>query len=89
MFFCCPVQVETPVPPAPLQQALVEADWEAHLADEQAKREAQAAAAEAAERAAREAQEAAEAAAAEAAEAAARAEQLQRVGYLAQLLAFH
>jgi hypothetical protein len=78
---CCPAdcQVETPVPPPPLQQALLESDWQAHLAAEQAQQEAQAAAAEAAERAAQEAQAAADAAAAEAAEAAARAEQLQRV----------
>lgn len=73
------MQVETPVAPPPLQQALIEADWQAHLATEQAAREAQAAAAEAAEREARAAEEAALAAAAEAAEAAARAEQLQRV----------
>jgi hypothetical protein len=62
-----------------LHQALIESDYQAHLAAEQAQREAEAAAAEAAERAAQEAQAAAEAAAAEAAEAAARAEQLQRV----------
>jgi len=73
------MQVETPVAPPPLQQALIEADWQAHLATEQAQREAQAAVAEAAEREARAAEEAALAAAAEAAEAAARAEQLQRV----------
>jgi hypothetical protein len=76
---CVHLQLETPVAPPPLQASLIESDWQAHLAAEQAQREAQAAAAEAAERAAREAQEAAEAAAAEAAEAAARAEQLQRV----------
>lgn len=75
----CIVQAETPVAPAPLQQALTEADHHAYLAAEQAAREAQAAAAEAADRAAREAQAAAEAAAAEAAEAAARVEQLERV----------
>jgi hypothetical protein len=67
------------VAPPPLQQALIESDWHAHLAAEQAQQEAQAATAEAAERAAQEAQAAADAAAAEAAEAAARAEQLQRV----------
>jgi hypothetical protein len=89
MFSAALLQAETPVPPAPLQQALIEVDWEAHLAAEQAQREVQAAAAEAAERAAREAQEAAEAAAAEAAEAAARAEQLERVRHMVLLLAVH
>jgi hypothetical protein len=88
MHHVCVLQVETPVAPAPLQQALTEADHLAYLATEQAAREAQAAAAEAAERAAREAQAAAEAAAAEAAEAAARAEQLERVRlrYICSLL---
>ncbi|WIA31793.1 hypothetical protein OEZ86_002663 [Tetradesmus obliquus] len=70
--------VESAVAPPALEQALPEADWQAHLAAEQAQAAAEAAAAEAAAAAAREAEEAALVAQRQAEEAAARQEQLQR-----------
>lgn len=72
-------QVESAVAPPALELSLAEPDWQAHLAAQQAQREAEQAAAEAAEQARREAEEAALIAQQQAVEAAARQEQLQRV----------
>lgn len=76
---CRLAQVESAVAVPPLENSLSEPDWQAHLAAEQAQREAEQAAAAAAEKAAKEAEEAARITQQQAEEAAARQEQLQRV----------